>query len=226
MSFMGSVAALFDQGLGTSALLIALGLLVMFVVLLRAKSRVRQDRNETPTRSFRRTVAFGSEPTQAALEQLVCDLQDYSRDTLAKLDTKARILSKLIIDADQRIARLQNLVGSTSSQGQAAAPGSAALAATQGTKDEVLVSIKSRQPGKEGQALEMPGRAAKADGLIAQTSDGVLTACAEPPDREHEKIWVMQAAGRNSTQIAADLNIPRGEVELVLAMQPRRNEGI
>lgn len=45
------------------------------------------------------------------LDEIFIRLQEFSRETVARLDTKIRLLNQLVLDADARIAKLQELKG-------------------------------------------------------------------------------------------------------------------
>lgn len=42
----------------------------------------------------------------------------------------------------------------------------------------------------------------------------------EPVDEQHQQVYTLADDGRNATDIARELNRPRGEVELILALRP------
>jgi small-conductance mechanosensitive channel len=44
---------------------------------------------------------------------------------------------------------------------------------------------------------------------------------AEPVDEEHQKVYALADRGQNAGDIAKELNRPRGEVELILALRPK-----
>lgn len=226
VNFAAGGVALVGGMIELSTVLIMLGCVLLCVVMLRAWARARRRANESSaTRLLRRASTFEAEASQASLEQLITDLQEYSRDVLAKLDTKARVLSRLIVDADQRISKLQQLIGSTNhSAGPAEADYPSPVAASE-AGDSVVLSGTSQQASRKLQDTKVQTEPAKQAVLPDLTSSRT-----EPPDErqvslKYEKIWAMRAAGRNSAQIAADLDIPRGEVELVLAMQSAQREG-
>ncbi len=43
----------------------------------------------------------------------------------------------------------------------------------------------------------------------------------EPVDEEHRKVYLLADRGQNAGDIAKELNRPRGEVELILALRPK-----
>jgi len=77
---------------------------VLIIMIRRGQGRI------DPTRPG----VFAREEGDRAREELariLADIQDLSREQIARLDTKLRMLQQLIIDADKRIAELKALQG-------------------------------------------------------------------------------------------------------------------
>ncbi len=78
--------------------------------------RLRRRRQNAPPE---RPGTFG-DPTATArdqLEQLLAEIQDLSREHIARLDTKIRLLNQLLIECDQKKKELETLLGRTVSAG-------------------------------------------------------------------------------------------------------------
>jgi len=89
-----------------SIFLIGVGALILLAVMLRLRSRAGQARARQP-----RPDPPADAGARDAVERLTVDLEETARSVSALLDTKIRVLDKLIRDADERIARLEKLGG-------------------------------------------------------------------------------------------------------------------
>jgi hypothetical protein len=98
----------FDRLLGPMALLVGLLLLVVFTARLRRR-RKQVEAAAREAASDRRPAAGGRE----ALERMALDLEEVARSISALLDTRMRMLERLIRDADQRIETLKATGGGT-----------------------------------------------------------------------------------------------------------------
>ena len=78
--------------------------------------RLRRRRQNAPPE---RPGTFG-DPTATArdeLERLLADIQDLSREHIARLDTKIRLLNQLLIECDQKKKELEAILGRTVNAG-------------------------------------------------------------------------------------------------------------
>lgn len=105
-----------ERGMPPGALIIVgsalVGAAILIILIRRGQGRVNAPR----------PGVFAREEGDRAREELariLSDIQDLSREQIARLDTKLRMLQQLIIDADKRIAELKSLTGRT---GGSAAP--------------------------------------------------------------------------------------------------------
>lgn len=91
------------------------GVILLAVTLLR---RRRRDPLELrPPGSF---DADARDPRQE-LERLLLEIQDLSRDHIARLDSKIRLLNQLLLDCDKKKAELEALLGKSAAPSPAAA---------------------------------------------------------------------------------------------------------
>jgi hypothetical protein len=115
------MAALEGETGGSSlqvALLLA-GLAILFLTIYLRRRRPSPDLR--PPGSFEEQAR----DPRRELEQLLADIQDLSRDQIARLDTKIRLLTQLIADCDQRKRELEELLGRLPGGAAAPAPRSA-----------------------------------------------------------------------------------------------------
>ena len=93
------------EGLPYPYVFLLLGVAALFVVM--ARRRRRQAVELRPPGTF---DADARDPKQE-LERLLMEIQDLSRDHIARLDTKIRLLNQLLLDCDRKKAELEALLG-------------------------------------------------------------------------------------------------------------------
>ncbi len=91
------------------------------IILLFSLMRMRRRQAAGKSGRAEASAASSRSVYRADVERLAVDFEETARSVSALLDTKIRVLDKLIADADARIARLEALGG-----GSAAGPGDAA----------------------------------------------------------------------------------------------------
>lgn len=97
------------EGLPTPYVFLILGVAALFVVM--ARRRARRPLDLRAPGSFDADVR---DPRQE-LERLLVEIQDLSRDHIARLDTKIRLLNQLLLDCDRKKAELEALLGKSTS---------------------------------------------------------------------------------------------------------------
>jgi hypothetical protein len=95
-------------GLQSSVLWILLLVAALFFAVVAPRLRRRR-----PSSSEDRPGTFGDAGATARdeLERLLGEIQDLSREHIAKLDTKIRMLNQLLIECDQKKKELEALLG-------------------------------------------------------------------------------------------------------------------
>jgi hypothetical protein len=99
--------------------LLLLGVAVLFLTLYL--KRRRADSSPRPQGVFEDALR----DPRRELEQLLADIQDLSRDQIARLDTKIRLLTQLIADCDRRKLELEELLAKVPGGAPPPAPRSA-----------------------------------------------------------------------------------------------------
>ncbi len=169
---------------------------------------------------------------QAALDDLLVQLEEVSRRVAAQVETRYAKLESVIRDADQRIARLEALtraVGSGPTPGVGAYP-AGGLGPSAGAVDAPVF-----QPG-----LGAPAVVAAGDPPALVTPRGPTAPPNAPPtalpkapppgpaeagaprSERFRRIYEMADAGASALAIADALQIPLGEVELILGLRRLR----
>lgn len=108
---------------GTGPIFVVVGLAIILFTLMRAK-RKQLEQQQKKQSSLGGSGQTPEQRGRQSVERLAVDLEETARSVSALLDTKIRVLDKLIRDADERIARLEKLEGH-----QAGAPTPAAATA-------------------------------------------------------------------------------------------------
>lgn len=92
------------DNLGTMLILLGVMVLLFLLVLPRLMKRTA-----TP---LLRPGAFDEPPPgpRVELEQLLAEIQDISRQQIAKLDTKIRVLNQLLLECDQKKKEIEELL--------------------------------------------------------------------------------------------------------------------
>ena len=86
--------------------LLAVGDLFFIVVLPRLRRRRSPAASERPG-----TFDAASGTMRDELERLLAEIQDLSREQIARLDTKIRLVNQLLIECDQKKKELETLLG-------------------------------------------------------------------------------------------------------------------
>lgn len=141
---------------------------------------------------------------RGSMDDLMLQLEDLQRRINAQLDTKFVKLETIIRDADDRIARLQGvpepgtvLDGATDST-QAARP---ALSARERPEPRIA-------PDVVGTRAVPPAAAERAPALPAR-----------PVSAEHKRVYDKIDAGVSPVQVAEQLGMTLGEVELIINLR-------
>jgi hypothetical protein len=186
-------------------LLFLLGVvLASSILLLRSLRRTRRSSSaslpQTPS-AARGASAASSLQALPELQRWEVQMHETARELTARIDNKLRLLEQLIRDADERIARLETLEGGTNQTEMAEDDSVIPLSQL----SQLVGSPASTSEG-ETAASDMPQRPAKAPGASQRS----------------EEIYALADAGRDSAEIARQLNSPVGEVELILGLRERR----
>jgi hypothetical protein len=86
--------------------------IVLAVLLLGVTVLLPRLRRRRPPPASDRPGAFrdAEELARSELERLLADLQDISREQIARLDTKIRLLNQLLLDCDQKKKEIEELL--------------------------------------------------------------------------------------------------------------------
>ena len=127
------------------------------------------------------------------MQNLLVELSEMARQLTAQLDTRTTKLALMIDDADEKAAMLQRLLDETRAA-RASPPAAAA---------EIPVAPPASEPAAVVAPLEPS------------------LALANEADARHQQVYALADEGQSAPDIARQIDRPRGEVELILALRPR-----
>src|SRR5689334_18256063 len=102
----------------TSVVLIVLVVAALFIAVVLPRLRRKQDGPREVLGSFGSSAGGAREE----LERLLTEIQDLSREHIARLDTKIRMLNQLLLECDQKKRNLEALLGKAPAAETAAKP--------------------------------------------------------------------------------------------------------
>lgn len=94
---------------GAQMILGGLLMLTMAFVLRRTFSQSHASRQRDPTREVRNEIRQAESSYAALIRQMEVKFHDYSREVEGRIETQIALLNRLLIEADQKIARLEAL---------------------------------------------------------------------------------------------------------------------
>jgi hypothetical protein len=141
-----------ENNTATVLLLVLGGAFFMIFMVMRRKvmqtrAMLRESAEREEQRPRRGTPGHKVTDVRDSLDELFIQLQEFSRDTLAKLDTKMRLLNQLLSEADAKIAELKRL----QEEAQAGAPGTRTAAESNGATEpkEAREPLFDNQPAMD-----------------------------------------------------------------------------
>jgi hypothetical protein len=185
----------FDVDNGMVALLLVLCATIIMVVLLRR----HQFRGTTQRDLARDHIARirDQHRLRDSMDELLVQLEEVSRRVGAQVDTKFAKLEKVIRDADDRLARLEGAL--KRSGGNVAKPG------------VVLPSVAARRGASAAQEAGGGGEGP------AEPRPAIA-----PDDARFEQVYELADTGATPIRIAEQLDLPLGEVVLILNLRKLR----
>jgi hypothetical protein len=197
-----------SAGNGMTTLLLVLCATVIMVVLLRR----HQFRSTTRREMSRDQVARirDQHKLRHSMDELLVELEEVSRRVGAQVDTKFAKLETVIRDADERIARLERVLGRQGGSGKP--PGRTA------SRDEPLQSVT---PAAGQPASTEPAARANSHSPRHQRA-GSPTTPNQPSDPRFRRVYELIDAGATPIKAAEELGLPLGEVELILNLREFR----
>jgi hypothetical protein len=189
------------------ALLAFLGVAILLIQLRRHQFRSTTARDLTREQLARLRDQKG---VQEAMDQLLLQLEELSRRINAQADTKFLKLETVVRDADDRIARLERLLG----RGEPAPSRPAESRDAQGARP-TSDARPTRSPPTRVEQVKGEKPATPSSPLDLGTTD-------TPPDPRIERVHRLADAGRQPIKIAEELSMPLGEVEFILNLRDFR----
>lgn len=182
---------------------LAFGLLALTVLMFKTRRRITQINTEAD-RFHRTGMEAGS--VRHDMEQLLVDIESMCREITARIDTKMRVLNELIIQADERIKKLE-------STGKVDAQNKSELKNKEMIKKEVKEALPSTGPA----IIETQEK------VEAPPSPGEEENQSFDKDARFEKVFMLADSGADLVTIAKETGMPKGEIKLILGLRNRRN---
>ena len=194
-------------------LLVFLGIALLLIQLRRHQFRTTTARDVTREQFARLRDERG---VQQAMDQLLIQLEELSRRINAQVDTKFLKLETVIRDADDRIAKLEGLLGKPKQ------PGTRTTRAAEAPKPKPV----SELGGESRPTTPPPGASMPAPGMTqssARAGEALEPAKpVAPTDPRVGRVHALADAGQQPIKIAEELNMPLGEVEFILNLRDFR----
>lgn len=208
-------------------LLAFLGVALLLIQLRRHQFRTTSARDVTRDQSARLRDQRG---VQQAMDQLLLQLEELSRRINAQVDTKFLKLETVIRDADDRIVKLEGLLGKSKQ------PGTRTAGAVKASEPTPV----SEPPGETRPTTPPPRASAPLPGgstpppepstppAVTSTSSARVGDASEPakpvapPDPRVGRVHELADAGQQPIKIAEELDMPLGEVEFILNLRDFR----
>jgi hypothetical protein len=190
-----NVASSADNGM--TVLLLVLCATVIMIMLLRR----HQFRGATRRDMARDHVARVRDQHRLhqSMDELLVQLEEVSRNVGAQVETRFAKLEKVISDADDRIARLEHMLGHSS---------------TEASRPRANTPSTPARP---------PARLPRRDDAGAAPERGPDTSPpVKPIDPRFQRVYDLVDAGASPIKAAQQLNMPLGEVELILNLRDLR----
>jgi hypothetical protein len=127
------------------------------------------------------------------MQNLLVELSEMARQLTAQLDTRTTKLALMIDDADEKAAMLQRLL------------------------DECRAALAAPPPPAAVAPVAPP--ASDPAAVVAPIEPSL--ALANEADARHQQVYALADEGRSAPDIARQIDRPRGEVELIIALRPR-----
>jgi TolA-binding protein len=184
---------------GLFLLLVVLCLVILSVSMLRRS----QQRGATARELSREQLARlrDQRDVRASMDELLVQLEDLSRRINAQVDTRFLKLETVIQQADQRIARLEQLTGSKSRR-----PADSTPARSPSSPPTSFAGTEKPRP-------EPP------DAALCSDSANQSPAPAESREQRRQRVYDLADTGTTPITIADMLRMPLGEVELILSLR-------
>lgn len=157
-------------------ILLIAGLLVVFFAVYMPRKKLSAQYKKQDEELFK------PDAVRQNLDIIFVQLQEFSRDSIARMDTKIRIMTQLLQEVDQKTRRLDALI-------------------------------------KRAEELKAEGNPAFTSG--PQTSISPQAAPQSAAYTAHQKVYDLYDKGFPPVEIAKELGIDRGEVELIINLRNR-----
>lgn len=194
------------------SMLMAAGVLVAIIVLMRLLTRRHKSRPAVPDHDNRiESIHERAAGAIGPVERTMAQAEEVTRRLAATMENKAARLELLIEEADRKLEELNRAVAQAS-RGAPAAPDRPRPR----TIDPALLDLAR----VEQDMAERNGRhETEHDRPRSQPEPGPTEQPSQPADPVHRRVWALADDGVPPLDIARSLNQPVGQVELILNLR-------
>jgi hypothetical protein len=191
---------------------LAIAVAAIAFVMFKPKRRFGSSGGGNCRDPLEKPSSLGSLSQQRSVERqmqnLLVELSEMSRQISGQLDTRATKLELLIKEADEKLEQLRH--------------GTAAATQGHARRAEAPTFHVGEQQSFMFANQSSPAAAAAAPTVAPGPRMSLTYSAADEPDPRHAQIYALTDQGRGPKEIATTLGRPSGEIELILALRPRR----
>lgn len=196
--------------------LLLLGIIVIIFTILIARRKSKSDLRQysEELRKLGQGDIYSSktntdeEKLRSSVEELFNQVQSYSHDVIQRIDTKMRMLNMLIIDADKKITELKQLMEKSKIQQTTILKQSNSTSETYSKPDE---KINQQQTFSFDEIKSVKTEETSKDTIDVNSSSKVTNI--------YDDVYSLSDTGFSIEEIARKLNLPEGEVKLIIGMR-------
>lgn len=168
-------------------------------------------------RQYRREIDSATaqgENVKRDMEQLLAELEDLSAKINGQVDGSFGKLQQLVTEADRRIQAMRILIAECRRLAAEVEAAPTAMANEARRHSAELSGSAASAPASP----EQPEQAAVTEEK-EETATEAVAAAEPPPENRHERIYQLADKGLTAVQIAQELHVHPGEVELILCLR-------
>ena len=145
-------------------------------------------------------------------------MHEVARELSGELDSKMGVLQELILQANRAAGRLETALAVAQATEEPAAPSETDAIGPPSSHEQSWET--SSRPASQAEALKSPGRTEVSPHDSPTSTDSASEK--QPADRRYEQIYTLADYGFDTVEVAQKVDMPVGEVELILGLRPKR----
>ena len=194
---------------------------VLAIILIVFRPRFRKKKSDPLERPFGSGGLAQQRSVERQMQSLLVELSEMSRQITAQLDTRALKLELLIKEADEKIARLQTfgVDAEHARHARLTMPPTVTTSTGHPTANDALPATGTSS-GNGSRSQDFGPHVTPADEPVVRREESNLET-APQLDARHVAIYALADGGKAPHDIARELDRPKGEIELILALRRR-----